>query len=71
MGRREQERPWRRRLQAKPADPGRHVIETALRLAAERGWANLALADIAAAAKLPLADLYASYPSKTAILDRR
>jgi AcrR family transcriptional regulator len=52
----------------KPAGPGKPVIETALRLAAERGWANLALADIAAAANLPLADLYASYPSKAAIL---
>jgi AcrR family transcriptional regulator len=57
-----------KKAEAKAADPGRHVIETALRLAAERGWAGLALADIAAAAKLPLADLYASYPSKTAIL---
>jgi phasin family protein len=53
---------------SKPADPARHVIEVALRLAAERGWAGLALADIAAAAKLRLADLYATYPSKTAIL---
>ena len=57
-----------KKAQAKPADPGMHVIEAALRLAAERGWADLALADIAAAAELPLADLYASYPSKTAIL---
>jgi len=52
----------------KPADPAEHVIEVALRLAAERGWAGLALSDIASAAKLALADLYASYPSKTAIL---
>ena len=57
-----------KKAQTRPADPARHVIEVALRLAAERGWAGLALADIAAAAKLPLADLYASYPSKTAIL---
>jgi len=57
-----------KKAETKQADPARHVIEAALRLAAERGWANLALADIAAAAKLPLADLYASYPSKTAIL---
>jgi AcrR family transcriptional regulator len=57
-----------KKAEAKAADPDRHVIEAALRLAAERGWASLALADIAAAAKLPLADLYASYPSKTAIL---
>lgn len=57
-----------KKAEAKPADPAKPVIEAALRLAAERGWANLALADIAAAAKLPLADLYASHPSKTAIL---
>lgn len=57
-----------KKAQAKPTDPGMQVIEAALRLAAERGWANLALADIATAAELPLADLYASYPSKTAIL---
>ena len=57
-----------KKAETKQADPAKHVIEAALRLAAERGWANLALADIAAAAKLPLADLYASYPSKTAIL---
>ncbi len=57
-----------KKAETRQADPAKHVIEVALRLAAERGWANLALADIAAAAKLPLADLYASYPSKTAIL---
>jgi AcrR family transcriptional regulator len=57
-----------KKAETKRAEPGQHVIDVALRLAAERGWANLALADIAAAAKLPLADLYASYPSKTAIL---
>jgi len=57
-----------KKAEAKQADPAKPVIEAALRLAAERGWADLALADIAAAAKLPLADLYASYPSKTAIL---
>lgn len=57
-----------KKAEAKPADPAKHVIEVALRLAAEPGWAGLALADIAAAAKLPLAELYALYPSKTAIL---
>jgi AcrR family transcriptional regulator len=57
-----------KKAEARPADPAKHVIETALRLAVEHGWASLALADIAAAAKLPLAELYAAYPSKTAIL---
>jgi AcrR family transcriptional regulator len=55
--------------QAKPADlPGR-VFAAALKLAAERGWSAIALADIATAAELSLADLYAAYPSKTAILE--
>jgi AcrR family transcriptional regulator len=49
-------------------DPATHVIDVALDLAAERGWRDLALADIAAAAGLSLADLYALYTSKAAIL---
>jgi AcrR family transcriptional regulator len=53
---------------AKKADPASHVIDVALTLAAEKGWRDLALADIAAAAKLSLAELYALYPSKSAIL---
>ncbi len=60
-------------------DPGRqdlghpgtsqHVIDTALNLAAEKGWRDLALADIAQAAGMSLAELYALHPSKQAILD--
>src|SRR5215813_8859462 len=57
-----------RKADTRRADPAKPVIAAALQLAVERGWANLALADIAAAAKVPLAELYASYPSKTAIL---
>jgi AcrR family transcriptional regulator len=49
----------------KAVDP---AIEAALTLAAERGWRDLALADIAEAADLSMAALYAQYPSKTAIL---
>src|SRR5579883_1152010 len=48
--------------------PGGRVIEAALELAAERGWRHVSLAEIAGAAKLPLAELYALYPSKAAIL---
>lgn len=44
------------------------AIEAALALAAEKGWRDLALADIAQAAGLSMAALYAQYPSKTAIL---
>ena len=52
----------------KKADIPDHVIDTALALAAERGWRDLSLADIAEAAKLPLSKLYPVYPSKAAIL---
>lgn len=52
----------------KPADPARRAIEAALTLAAERGWRRVSLGDIAAAAKLSLAELYALYPSRAAIL---
>ena len=50
------------------ADPASHVIDVALDLAAEKGWRDLALSDIAEAAGLSLAGLYALYPSKAAIL---
>jgi AcrR family transcriptional regulator len=53
------------RSSATGADP---AIEAALTLAAEKGWRDLALADIAEAAGLTMAALYAQYPSKTAIL---
>ena len=52
----------------KPVDPARRVIERTLGLAAERGWRRVGLADIAAAAKLPLVELYRLYPSRSAIL---
>jgi AcrR family transcriptional regulator len=48
--------------------PAELVIDAALDLAAERGWHRTSLADIAAAAKLSLAELYLLYPSKRAIL---
>jgi AcrR family transcriptional regulator len=53
---------------AKAAGPSRNAIDAALSLAAEKGWRDLALADIAAGAGLTLAELYAQYPSKQAIL---
>ena len=51
----------------KPADPAGRVIEAALTLAAERGWRRVSLGDVAAAAKLSLAELYGLYPSRAAI----
>jgi len=44
------------------------VIDVALKLAAERGWRNLGLAEIAGEAGVTLAELFAQHPSKTAIL---
>ena len=52
----------------KKADIPGHVIDTAMKLAAERGWRDLSLAEIADAAKLPLSKVYPVFPSKTAIL---
>lgn len=45
------------------------IVDAALSLAAARGWRGLALADIAAAAGLSLAEVAARYPGKGAILD--
>lgn len=53
----------------KKADLPKHILDRALELAVERGWRAISLSDIAAAAKVPLSQLYAIYPSKTAILD--
>ncbi len=50
------------------ADIPRHIIDTALTLAAERGWREISLNHIARAAKLPLSGVYGVYASKTAIL---
>jgi AcrR family transcriptional regulator len=45
------------------------IIDTTMELIAGRGWRNLSLADIAAATGLTLAQLYAIFPSKRAVLD--
>jgi len=52
----------------KKVDIPRHIVETALKLAAARGWRDLSLAEIAAEAKLPLSKVYPVFPSKGAIL---
>ena len=52
----------------KKAEIPQHIIDTAMRLAAERGWRDLSLAEIATAAKLPLSKVHPIYPSKQAIL---
>lgn len=52
----------------KKADLPKHIIDTAFALAAERGWRDLSLAEIAAEAKVPLSTLYPLFPSKQAII---
>lgn len=44
------------------------IIDAALKLALKRGWHDLALADIAAAAKVSLPELAHLFPTKAAIL---
>ena len=53
----------------KKADIPDHVIDTAMRLAAEGRWRDLSLAEIAEAAKLPIAKVYPVFSSRQAILD--
>src|SRR5687767_5870620 len=45
------------------------VIDAALALIAARGWRGLGLSDIAAEAKIGMAELYALFPSRNAILE--
>ena len=44
------------------------IIEAAFALAAKNGWSNTTLSHIAAKADVPMADVYLSMPSKSAIL---
>ncbi len=60
----------RRKPAAGEVDVGKKAIDTALKLAAERGWRDLSLAEIAEAAGLDLAQLYPRYSSKQAILEQ-
>lgn len=50
-------------------EPYDHVIDTAFKLAVERGWRSLLLNDIAEAVGLTLAELHKQFPTKTAILN--
>ena len=59
----------RRTAARKTADPGKKLIDTAMSLAAERGWSELSLSEIAAAAGLNLSEVHPRFPSKQAILD--
>jgi AcrR family transcriptional regulator len=53
---------------ARKAQNPRHIIDTALKLAAEGRWDSVGLRDIADAAGVSLAELHDRYPSKTAIV---
>jgi AcrR family transcriptional regulator len=65
---RKAKRAARRRRSTPSADPKARLVAAALKLAAERSWARVTLADIARAARLPLAEAIGLLPSKTAIL---
>ncbi len=52
----------------KKAEIPSHIVATALDLAATQGWRDTSFADIAAAAKLSLADVRAHFASKAAIV---
>jgi len=53
----------------KKADIPEHVIDTAMKLAAEGRWRDLSLAEIAEAAKLPMSKVHPVFSSRQAILD--
>jgi len=53
---------------AKRPDKSQKIVTAAFKLAAEQGWQELSLSDIAAAAKVPLPDLVQLFPTKAAIL---
>ena len=50
------------------ADIPNHIVKTALSLAANQGWRDTTLGDIADTAKLSLGELLAIYPTKAAIV---
>ncbi|MEM7226707.1 MAG: helix-turn-helix domain-containing protein [Pseudomonadota bacterium] len=53
---------------ARKVDVSEKIIGAAFKLAAERGWRDLSLAEIAEAAKLPLSQVYPLFQTKEAIL---
>ncbi|MFQ5959449.1 MAG: TetR family transcriptional regulator [Alphaproteobacteria bacterium] len=61
-------KPKARKATVRKADVPRHIVATALELAATQGWRDTTLADIAAAARLSLAEVNGVFRSKEAIL---
>ena len=54
---------------AKKPEAGDRLIDAALKLAAERGWRDATLPEIARAAGVSLAEAYRVMPSRSAVLD--
>jgi AcrR family transcriptional regulator len=52
----------------KKADLPRHIIDTAIELAGEKGWRALTMADIAAKGAISMAEIYRVFPTKNDIL---
>ena len=53
---------------ARKIDLPTRVIQAAMDRAAQQGWRQLTMAEIASAARVPLAEMYGRFPSKGAIL---
>ena len=64
MARKAQAKPRRK----KPGDPAQSIIDAALALARTRAWRTVSLSDIADQAGVSLAQVYAAFPSKAAIV---
>jgi AcrR family transcriptional regulator len=54
---------------AAAGDPVDRIVDAAMALAVERSWRNLTLAEIAAAAEIPLAEVHRHFTTRQAILD--
>lgn len=52
----------------KPTDMEARLVDAMLDLVASRGWRDVSLSDMAAAAGAEVVDLYPSYPSKMAVM---
>ena len=52
----------------KKANLPHHIIDTAIKLAGEKGWRATTMADIAARAEITLAEIYRVFPAKSDIL---
>ena len=52
----------------KKADLPRHIIDTAIKLAGEKGWRALTMADIAAKGEISMTEIYRVFPTKHDIL---